>query len=115
MLDATAYNAATFRFPTNMSCISVPSYLDDDRAKMLESLLAESLPFASGISIAGLIPAPLTLTPERLVNPSVFLTDESLDWDTFIAVPPPRLCGTLAVTLKYAGRKGPSPIEDPWD
>jgi hypothetical protein len=115
MLNPTAYSAATVRFPANICCISVRSDLDEDRAKVLEALLAESLQVASDNRIVELILAPLTLTPERSVNPSALQTDEFLDWDAFFAAPAPRQYGTLAVTLEFAGRKGPPPIEDPWD
>lgn len=47
--------------------------------------------------------------------PSMAYQDEVLNWDVAIEVPPKRPSGTLTVTLKYAGRGTPTPVEDPWD
>lgn len=41
------------------------------------------------------------------------LPDDYLDWDTHIAIPPPRPKGTIKVKLVYAGRRKPLPIDDP--
>jgi hypothetical protein len=47
--------------------------------------------------------------------PSAFYPDEMLDWDASIEKAPTRPSGTLIVTLEYAGRGKPTPVEDPWD
>ena len=41
--------------------------------------------------------------------------DEVLNWDVAIEVAPERPSGTILVTLEYAGRGAPLPMEDPWD
>jgi hypothetical protein len=51
----------------------------------------------------------------RALLPSMVYRDEVLNWDVAIDVPPERRSGTLTVTLKYAGRDTPTPVEDPWD
>lgn len=40
--------------------------------------------------------------------------EDILDWEYFIATPPPRASGTIAVKLEYMGRGKPLPAEDPW-
>lgn len=37
-----------------------------------------------------------------------------IDWDITIDTPHRRAAGTIHVTLKYAGRSTPSPIDNPW-
>jgi hypothetical protein len=54
------------------------------------------------------------LIQELKLAPSKFYADELLDWDAAIEVAPTRPSGTLTVTLQYAGRGKPTPIEDPW-
>jgi hypothetical protein len=51
----------------------------------------------------------------RALVPSMVNQDEVLNWDVGIEVPPERPSGTLTVTLKYAGRGTPTPVEDPWN
>jgi hypothetical protein len=51
----------------------------------------------------------------RALLPSTVDQDEVLNWDATIEVPPNRPSGTITVTLKYAGRATPTPVEDPLD
>jgi len=51
----------------------------------------------------------------RLLRPVANYEEEVLNWDAAIAVAPKRPSGTVSVTLKYAGRGSPTPMEDPWD
>ncbi len=51
----------------------------------------------------------------RALLPAAFYPEELLDWDASIEVAPKRPSGTLKVTLQYAGRGTPTPVEDPWD
>lgn len=38
--------------------------------------------------------------------------DEILNWDVYIATPPPRASGTIKVKLKYIGRAKPKFFDD---
>jgi hypothetical protein len=113
MLVPTAYSAAAVQFPPMV--LQLPETIDLEvvRARSITSAPAIMMP--SDSRPADLIPGPLALLPERLVNPSTFWQDENLDWDLAMEVAPRRPSGTLAVTLEFAGRGQPSPIEDPWD
>jgi hypothetical protein len=51
----------------------------------------------------------------RALLPSAVDQNEVLNWDAAIEVPPSRPSGTIAVTLKYAGRAKPTPVDDPLD
>ena len=46
--------------------------------------------------------------------PLAFYRDDVLNWDAAIEKAPKRASGTLMVTLQYAGRGAPMPLEDPW-
>ncbi len=113
MLSPTAYSAAAVKFPAIVFHLPVTIELEVIRARSMASSPAIIMP--SDRRPADLIPGPLALFPERLVNPSTIWPDEKLDWDVVVAVPPNRPSGTLDVTLEFAGRGGPGPIEDPWD
>lgn len=39
---------------------------------------------------------------------------ERLDWDAFLEVPPARPHGTIEVTLEFAGRAKPLPVDEDW-
>ena len=51
----------------------------------------------------------------RSLLPSQVHASEILNWDAAIEVAPKRPSGKLTVTLRYAGRGTPSPVENPWD
>jgi len=51
----------------------------------------------------------------RRFLPSPASAEELLDWDFAIQAPPPRLSGTISVSLKYMGRSVPTPVPDPGD
>jgi hypothetical protein len=50
----------------------------------------------------------------RLAPASTVFEDDVLNWDAAIELAPSRPGGTLTVTLHYAGRGKPRPVEDPW-
>lgn len=63
--------------------------------------------------------------PERFVGSRIVLLDsycerpgkveeDRLDWDAFIGSPPVRSHGTIDVTLSFAGRSKPLPVDDDW-
>lgn len=94
-----------------------------------EYLPAEDLRYTShyGLVLAGLFPsntAGFSYKPENIIrgpllastprSPSSIsaFTDDLLDWDMGIEVRPLRPSGKISVTLRYAGRVGPRPLED---
>jgi hypothetical protein len=59
----------------------------------------------------------LSLLMERAhpPGPTFDYHDEVLNWDAAIEGAPARPSGSIPVTLRYAGRGGPTPVKDPWD
>ena len=43
----------------------------------------------------------------------VIETDDLLDWDVGVQIPPVRVSGFLRVRLEYAGRATPLPVDEP--
>lgn len=59
-----------------------------------------------------IIRGPLSMAPFRGPGNISAFADELVDWDTGVGDAPPRPSGKISVTLHYAGRGAPRPLED---
>ena len=59
-----------------------------------------------------IIRGPLSMTTFRGPGNISAFTDDLLDWDIGVEAAPPRPSGKISVTLHYAGRGVPRPLED---
>jgi hypothetical protein len=87
-------------------------------------VLSQGLVLAGGFYLLPSTTAQFSYKPENIIrgplsmatfrgpgNISSF-TDDLLDWDAGVEAAPPRPSGKISVTLRYAGRGVPRPLED---
>ena len=94
------------------SALSLPASVG--RALMFEGTHEQVGAMEDAIGSSFIVPPLLSGSYRRLL-PGVFCQEEIWNWDAAIEVAPKRPSGSLTVTLEYAGRGIPTPVETPWD